>query len=1160
MIDQQTPNSSVRQARFDLAQALLAENLPRRDEAVAQLKLATDEAGDQPPTWRLLACAAQSLVDTDPAAALEEYLRCFRYSAPDDLAQQVREWVERQAPGTLRTPVSAVDRLTRPGASPGRVLLAARVYFALGKPAKSYETLGDIDDSDPSVGPPRQELEARCLIELGKFEAAANVIDERRRHALGDRRILLKARLAFATGRFDDALAQLDAYPGQQSDELDALRILALVGAGKAEQVRWETPGPFDRTGSETWLSRAVAALEAGRYKDAREAAEWAERDQPASLSVQLLKAQARLEADDFAAGHAMLKIVAGRAVDRGRDPYWLERQHRIGRRFGRFGYLYCEFLHLCQRTDLDLVAKVERAETTYRQDGRLDEIEAGALPVGSAERVAALDRAAIDYTNAGAGDLALEVAQQAYTEGATFPRAVALGWAVYSWSFASERADGGVPADAGDRLDKAIAAVESMLPEEHEQLSEAVWLVAAARTRLVQLLTSGGVQAGIVASGWALANAALRTDDPTAQVMVEQILRFSFELSPASMEFAEYAAALDDSMSTVTESRLIARLNEIGVDDEVLRLLDLLERQEMALPEDGFTLGRRQWRNAVRLHLALLTGDPVALQQAVEADIGTEPWVLERKALALIRLSVTSLRPFVESVVGALPANQTTELPTRARLAALAGDYDSARALLARSREQGNVPASNLDTLQLVFDYLADGTQPLAELVAKGMDLAPSPAEVLWWENVWLPWLSSVISPDMRSPDPDLDSLFEARRVALAHGRLDWPDQLDAESPLLGALALLWRATVRRDATGMLNALRTLPKLDCDDSMRIVLAHLARKTAQRIPEALLATVVENLAEDREPDRALVEEIRGETTCAVVELTASLIGVETVDLTDKNNDTMVQAFGSVMQNCTDPAGIWRVHAAIAAAPGLSEHRTVLTDVLLDQLSSLLGLDTVIVPQLRSHVSFELGYAFVPEDTGPDWVLFSTYIPALQARIEMDRGYVMPGFNVRLDATSPGSLHLQLHETIFESLDLPFEGSIALVAPQPPWTVGSVVPNPLEQGWAVHVPPQAQPPADTIELWEPLEFAMWHVERFVRAHLADIVTVWDAVGLALQSDRTAEEPITDPAVLRQWLVGLRSDLDAGDPGPASTWAQAIADRLRPQAAVSSGAGG
>ena len=70
---------SVRRARYDLARALLAESPPRRNEAVTQLQMATDEAGDEPPTWKLLARAAEALADTDPIEALAQFLRCFRF-------------------------------------------------------------------------------------------------------------------------------------------------------------------------------------------------------------------------------------------------------------------------------------------------------------------------------------------------------------------------------------------------------------------------------------------------------------------------------------------------------------------------------------------------------------------------------------------------------------------------------------------------------------------------------------------------------------------------------------------------------------------------------------------------------------------------------------------------------------------------------------------------------------------------------------------------------------------------------------------------------------------------------------------------------------------------------------------------------------------------
>ncbi len=1264
--------TSVRRARYDLALALLAESPPRRDDAVAHLKLATDEAGNEPPTWELLAKAAATLADIDPNEALGQYLRCFRYAAPDELADEVRTWVERQRPGTLRVRGSTLERLTGTEVSPARRLLAARVHFALGDPQKAYDTLDAVDGSDPRVGVPQQELEARCLIELQRFEEAHRVIEDDRAHDLGERRVLLRARLAYVQDRFEDALEQLRAYQGEQTDDLEAMKILVLVGAGKAAEVRWDPPGPDDRTGTETWLGRAVAALEARRYDDvdeptaqnatAREAAEWAERDQPGSLSVQLLKAQARLEAgrpEDFAAGLPILKAVADRALARGRDPYWLERQRRIRRTFDRFGYVYCEYRHLCGRTDLELLKTVDRDRTTYRQDGRLDEIEAAVHPHGSAERAAALDRAANNYTIANAADPTLDAAQQAFDELPTFPRAVAAGWAVYNWTFGSERADGGVPADAVELLGAAVDAVETWLSAEHEQFGEAVWLLAAARMRRVELLTAGAIAEGHVASAWAFANAVLKADDATAQVIAEWVVRRTFDLSAASQELAEYAATLDDSSAAVTEARLIARLNEVGVDDEVLRLLDLLEDQQSALPEDGFAAERTQWRNAVRLHLALLAGDVDLMREALDRDVGTAGWVLERKAFAALRVLGPSALPVLDAAARALPADRTAELDVRAWLAALTGEYHRARALVAEARAQGNVAANNLDSEGVVFDFLAEGTRPLAELVSAGLAHAASPSEVLWWERVLLPWLLSVTDPAAHAPEGEVRAVVDARLAALAADRPDWTDELGRTLPVLGALAVLWRATARRELRGLLAALRPLPALECAPPLRTVIDHVAQETRRRIPEYLLTVVVAELSEGREPDPALVADVRAELPSAVADLAARLAGQPGQAWTEEDDDAAVRAFTvavdrrgtdvaalwrvlravdamprdagvdpaalgalltdriprylldavvddlaagrepdralladvragrpsplldlvaplvglptagpraeheaamaafaeAVARSCADTDAVWRVHDAVATVPpGGFPDPAALTAVLLDRLAELSGLGTRAETQPRSHVSFVLGDGFVPEDTGQDWVLFSTYIPGLKARIEEETGYVMPGFNVRGDADHRGVLHLRLYETVFESHVLPVEGRVALLAQPPPDGTGYA--DPLGKGWAVQVPPDAPIPADAVEVWEPLEFAVRYVERFVRDHLADVATVWDVVDLAHAAGQAAQEAVTEPTVLRRWLVELRHDLAAGGHGPARARAKAIDERVRRAPAVGS----
>ena len=99
--------------------------------------------------------------------------------------------------------------------------------------------------------------------------------------------------------------------------------------------------------------------------------------------------------------------------------------------------------------------------------------------------------------------------------------------------------------------------------------------------------------------------------------------------------------------------------------------------------------------------------------------------------------------------------------------------------------------------------------------------------------------------------------------------------------------------------------------------------------------------------------------------------------------------------------------------------------------------------------------------------------------------------------------------------IRETHHLPTDGLIALVP-----GAESTYRDPLSGEPVVHVPPGEAAPDGASQTWLPLEFVMRFVEDFVRRHIAEIVTVWDAIRL----DENLS--MVDPAALVKSLEEVR----------------------------------
>lgn len=1135
----------VRSARFALAGALLSDDPPRTAEAVAQLTLAIDEPGGDPPAWRLAELAGAALQDADPAEALVHYLRSLRdRAAPDDVAHRVREWADTRRAGTLRPDNRAVHRLLRDPTTEARRLLGARLLRELGSPAEALDVLRLIDRDDARICVPAQEQEVWCLIELERFDEAARILGDRDRpHQLDpEGRAYLQAWLAYEQKDFAAALGHLERYDGD-SAEAEMMRNLALVGSGRASEVGWDDVETGDLTSADIWMSRAVAALDVGDYERAQQAVSRAERDVPESLSVLLLRAQFYLEGDRFAEGLPVLVQVERRARERKSPPFWLARQ-RLVRRSARMEYVVCEYEALAGRLTVEQIREVDQLRTSYFQDGRLAELEAALHDSGTEDWADALDRGARAYTNAGAAEEALTVAELVCGALPTPARAVTRGWAAYD-RYAT--ADPGSPAEAAlPRVDAAIAVVELMLDGAASNLTDAIRLITALRAIRIDRLERDTVREGVIAARWALANAVLAIDDVSSQLTAEWLVRLSLEAPAAAVQIAEYAGLLDPGAASVTESRLLARLDLVGADDRTHELLDTLVEQYEQLPADGADT-RREWTVGMRLNLALLDGDAATTTALLGADVGENAWAIAARAFAAVAaLGLDAAEPFVVDA-----QRRLEEMPKRpsqmlAYLAALAGDYDAALDHVTAARATGTLHETSVDDDEAVIRYLRDPDRPpLVELLSERLETARTSADIQWWRGFLAGWIAETTG-DPAGVTEEVRGLMAARLAWIEANPEPWPDTLTRCDALAGLLGTIWDATVLRDPARLLDAVDEQRVPELSGPLRTALEHVRSESWKRLGDWLLDRVVESLAAGRGPVELPFATVARRSGGPGL-LAAVLAGADPGGAPPEKDDqaAWVGALRAAAErHCADGAALWRIVDAVDAmpAPITAAIGDALRVQLLDLLADLAGLN--VDPEARQNyvLAMVLGDAFVPEDTGPDWVLFAQYVPDLRVRVERDIGYRLPGIRVRGDAFRPDVLEIEVIGSAVETHVLPVDGMIAR-AGRPGFGVDPLTGEPVE-----HVPPGDPLPPGTEAAWTPLEFGMRHVERFVREHLAEIVSVPDVTELAERAGPVWMDRIDDPTMFRGWLAELRRDIHLGGAVEPEDRARVLTERV------------
>ena len=1137
--------------------------------AVEQLDAALNEPGDDPPKWELLQLSARALREVNPADAAARYLRSFQYGAPDSIAREACQWVGSLPLGVLRLNPGATDDLIEQPTTACRQLLAAGLLRSLGDSKRARAVIDQVAAPTDMIRGTLAALDVRCSMDLGEYERA-----ERGLAALTGESVLagtavttLRARLAFMRRDFEGALGYLDRFDGPADDEFAALRNLAYVGAGRGGEVRWPDPGGDDTAGPETWLSRAVAALALSHYADAELAASWAEQGLTETISVLLVKAQAHLENGDLEQGLAILELVAKDARERGRDPLWLARQ-QVVRTGGRFAYVECEYLNLNGSLTVERIRAVSKSETTYAQNGRLCELEAGLHGCGL-QWAAALDNGVSAYRAADRYAEALRLAEQVFQAAPSPARARAFGWAAHNGSFpagSEMTAAAAVPARA-ERLAAAISAVEATMEQiTDRELPESLQLLTALKLSRVKLLERDAIKAGTEATAWAFASAIVAADDARQQLVLEWLVRFAFNNAAASFDIAGYAQTLDPALPAVIETQLRARTNLFGVDRETYELLSAFRRQPRAGPA-GATEASERWSHAVKLRLAVLEGDLVQASELIDADVGDYPWALQLRALAAIQLNgLEAAKPVIADALDVLSRAGASKL-YRVPLVLMAGDLDQVDALVTAAREEGNNTAAEIDNDALTLQYVRYRDSSVLDFASDLIGRAQCPAELCWLERVTLPVLG-VLGIPIAEQQSQITARIAHRRAEIPSEHGLWVEKLAQTDPAVGALANLWRTVTSHNPQRLAAALDRVESLEAPAPLCLVLDGVIRGARAKLARDSLTRAVAAVGTGREPGHDPAASQWALMTTPIATLAGALAGEGQLD--DPPSDQELAAGAAcfadaISRPSVDAAAIWRLYEAVETLPGkfASAWQPGLRDGLLNTLGSLVGLDARSAYGYRSHLSFILGDAFIPADTSEHWVLFSEYIPRLSDRIMAVTGYRIPGFNVRGNQYgTPGNVvHLLLHDVIFESYELPSDGVLLRfrrdgVPAHPPQATFR---DPLSEDLVWHWT-QAGPPAGAVEQWLPLEFVMRYVERFVRRHLANIVTVRDVIRLADQSGPEVASQFSDPAVLQRWLSEMRRAVAAGAAREAVSWAQAIAERVARPGADGQSAGG
>jgi tetratricopeptide (TPR) repeat protein len=1155
----------VRSLRFSLARALGQaadeSGSPRIAEALAELERALAEAGDDPPDAQIQLAAAGLLESTDPAGALARYIAALSGHEGDEAVARALKLLERVedpvgviaslSPGA----VESVHQLARRSPSPEDSILASLLMRGHGEDEKALALL---ERTHERAKPGSSELTAQlaeAMLDLDRADEALELVvaeDPQRRHPSLQ---LVRAQAHLALG---DAKAALEGAArrlevGSESPEAEAVRalsLLALEDPDRARELLPQTDAP------EIQLARAVVELHAREYTRAREASWALLRARPTDPDALLINAQTVVEAvgtppedpstpnellptaapppgAEIEAARNLLSDVVAEVPARGRFSRWWRSQLAIRREDGRFAFFWAE-LRSAQRVRLefDELDAIDASQTTWVQDGALEELKAEVL-----QRDGDHHRAAAAYDEASRifREIAVDV-----------PRAAACARAAHDQMPSPERAhqfaDSALNASYEESmdlearlefLDAGRAAADRALKEaDDETLAGLVHVGAWVRGRRGELEPVGMPERKSVLLPWLFAGVALGPDDAVLRALLAWQLN-EIGRSGAAMVCARTAYEVAPDSPYVAEIAVVTATNYESNLDAVRPLLE----HHATLSDDVV------WRRSLELFLSSVGGDREGAERLIEQDAAPMAWAQRARATAkALRDGLGAARLDLEHALKETLEEDPPSTPDAVFFDALLRRPRDADAHLAASKKLPETTEVDLDHLRLIRRFAFDETMGAAEFLESALPLCASPGDVGMLVNVDLPLLVAARAPKPgRVPPVRVDEkLVDARLDELALELSRWFDSLHSDGAGLVPLARLVDPLA---GPSSLAAAALEAEKDCpDELLRSILGRVGglvvSRSATDLPRRLLEVVLGRRNQVDHADVQLVLDQGVETPRPAALLVALLAvpddtrPVANLNSTDEDEQNATSHLMAVARELgLDPEQWWRLDDALAARadsadPTVARLAAAAEAQVLDVLGELVGLSSTWWPeQRRRPLVVALGPDLLPEQPDQSWVFFTDLLPGMRERIFSETGFEPPACSVMPEWEHRDGLRLLANDAPLQVIRLPTTGYVHPVKRAADGLVDPLTGDPVAVDHGPNPPPGS---------WTPLGFAIRHIERFVRDHLTEFVSVTDAAANSSQlAPEVAARVTSDPTILLTCQKLLREAVGRGE---------------------------
>jgi hypothetical protein len=1133
---------AIRRLRFELGRALAVAEDERFHEALEELDRALAEPAADPPDADIHLAAGGLLEDVDAAGAMVRYLQAIDGPSCKEAAGRALALLERtDIPGTLLSPVpdqlvERVHRIARESTVGECSLLAAALLRDRRRDGDAAELL--MRGYDNALEP-RLALTARLvesLLDLNRMDEALKILggapDEPDDWTL----VVPHAQARLMRGEPQAALDALDALPetDAQRPAAAAVAALALIGLEDVESARERLS---DADSQELHYARAILHLSAREYAAAQEASWALVQARPNDTEALLVNAQPLFEglgetemysapgspafdSSDIGAARSLLADLAHDLDHDGPQSRWWRMQYAVRQDDPRFRFFDVELRRAVRAPlSIDELDEVDSAQTTWQQDSAVAELRAMLLDDDGKH-----DAAAEAYDEAAhlAGDLvgdersAATLAQKAYDQMPTADRAAEL----------AERANSATlgmgPDEAHDLVVAALEAARKAFEgaEDDGTMQRLVHAIAWLYIRVTENADEFRRSERLEALPWVLAGLTTQPDDSVLRAFLSFTLTELDCLAGAHASAAR-AYARDPENAYVAEAAVVALTNFTGTPDEVHAVL----AGQPTLTEQG------DWVNAIDLSIYAGLGDRDAIRERLGHPGLTGPWDPRNRALGAALVdgmpeAADELRAVLDDKEADAPASYTAA----ALLAAAVRDRVTLESIAQAAAGSPDLVRQKREWIALVQRFVSDSGVTADAFVADALPLCRAPAEVLLTVNVALPILeaarSRVSGP---APSVPVDMGLVGRRIDQLEAELPaWPDELEALSPGLGPLARLAdpegyglaELVAAQDDVGRLEHPELAGRLQRLSRLAVA------EAAANVPRAVVEAAIGRRPPVKDGDvHVALEggfELPAGARTAVTLLVDAPGGAEP---TGTAAEVISFMSGIAHEAPLDADGWWGLDDALerTTARGPELVATVRAE-MVDVLAETLGFGAVYSrPEQRRQLKFSIGADLIPTDPGPDWRMFDELLPGLRQRIQQETGVTLPPCTVTPEFHRHEGLRLFIHDAPLRGLTIPTHGWIV------PDEHGELQ-DPLT-GRAARVVEGAIRPPDG---WDPLEFAMRHVERFCRDHLAEVITVWDVSMSASRAGPDVADRVTgDARLLLEWLAALRGAIMRGE---------------------------